>query len=359
MRWLPAAVVPVVIAVGVLALPLQATADVNLPAKTPQQVLALVAHTTVSAFSGTLSQTSNLGLPDLGSATGMGTGGTGSGSSSSATSAATSALELLTGSHTARIYVDGSAKLRVQVLDNLAERDVIRNGADVWLYASATNAVTHAVLPTRTTPVSPVTPGTVVTPEQLAARFLAKVAPTTTVSVGTATSVAGRATYDLVLTPKATDTLIGSVSVAVDAETGLPLSVDVQARGQKDPAFEVAYTSITLAAPDASMFAFTPPAGAAVTQQALPTRPDKSPMPTRPATPKYTVTGTAWDAIVALPAGDVPAALTGSPLYSELTTAVVGGRALSTSLVNVFLASDGRVFAGSVPLGQLQAAAGK
>jgi hypothetical protein len=36
---------------------------------------------------------------------------------------------------------------------------------------------------------------------------------------------------------------------------------------------------------------------------------------------------------------------------------VQGGRAISTSLVNVLLTDDGRTFVGSVPLERLQAAA--
>jgi hypothetical protein len=44
-------------------------------------------------------------------------------------------------------------------------------------------------------------------------------------------------------------------------------------------------------------------------------------------------------------------------LYSQATTAVSGGRVLSTSLVSVLLTDDGRVFAGAVPASALQSAA--
>ena len=49
-------------------------------------------------------------------------------------------MELLSGSHTARVYIDGPAKARFQVMDMLAERDLVRNGNDLWLYNSASSA---------------------------------------------------------------------------------------------------------------------------------------------------------------------------------------------------------------------------
>lgn len=351
LRWLPAAVVPVVIVAGALAGPLAAGAAVDLPDKTPAQVLAMIGESNVRALSGTLEQTSKLGLPELP------TGG------SSATAGAASVLALLTGSHTARVYVGGATDARVQVLDRLAERDVVRHGADVWLYSSRDNTATHLTLPADAAGRDTPAPGDLQTPAQLAQRFLAAIDSSTRVSVGQDTAVAGRAAYDLVLTPRATDTLVGSVSIAVDARTGLPLSVDVQARGQQEAAFRLAFTSLTMEKPDAALFTFVPPPGATVTERALPAdawsrdKTGKAGSPGSQAAPRHTVTGSGWDAVVGLPAGAVPAEVTGSPMLAQLTRAVAGGRLFSTSLVNVLLTDDGRVFAGSVPLGRLQAAA--
>jgi hypothetical protein len=44
-------------------------------------------------------------------------------------------------------------------------------------------------------------------------------------------------------------------------------------------------------------------------------------------------------------------------LLQQAAVPVPGGRLLSTALVNVLILDDGRVFAGSVPLERLQAAA--
>lgn len=353
-RWLPAVVVPAAIAAGAIAVPLAAGAA-DLPAKSPQEVLKLVAASEVRAFSGTLEQSSALGLPSLpGVSTGSSTGAPGASGSSGTDASAASALELLTGDHTARVYVDGPKHVRVQVLDQLAERDVVRNGSDVWLYQSGGEKVTHVTLPAGTkAEESPVPTPEATTPSALAQRFLAAVDPSTAVTLGPDTKVAGRDAYDLVLTPRTDATLIGSVSIAVDGTTGVPLRVQVTARGAHSPAFQAGFTSFSATAPSASVFAFTPPKGSTVTEQTLPR--DAHSRPADHARPA--VTGAGWSTVVALPAGSVPAGVTTDPLLRQLTQPVDGGRALSSALVSVLVTDDGRVLAGAVPVSALQAAA--
>ncbi|MGO4690040.1 LolA family protein [Glaciibacter sp. 2TAF33] len=363
-RWMPALVVPVVIVSGALVLPLTANAASDLPDKTPQEVLALVGESSVTALSGTVEQTSKLGLPELPATDPSNKPGLSSGSAMDAASL----LELLTGSHRARVYLNGPDQAHVQILDQLAERDMIRNGSDVWLWDSSDRAATHVTLPApgqrgSAEPQDSQAPAEAQTPAQLAKRLLAAVDPSTTVAVGADTRVAGRAAYTLLLDPRSSTTLVDSVSIAVDAETGLPLSVAVNARGQKDPAFELAFTALSLEKPAESRFSFTPPKGATVTEQTLPTGPGTGDAPAEHqagALPEPTVIGTGWDAVAALPAGSVPPELTASPLFGQLTESVDGGRLLSTSLLTVLITDDGRVFAGAVPVQALRdASAGR
>jgi outer membrane lipoprotein-sorting protein len=362
-RWLPAVVVPVVIIAGALAA--EASTPPSLPTKTAPQVLALVTGSSVSTLSGTVQENSDLGLPQLPSTDGS------SASASSGESSGTDPsqyLSLLTGTNTARIYLDGRENARVQLMNTLAETDLVRHGSDVWLYTSKDNTASHATLPAGEKPKA--SPGLIETPQQAAQHFLSAVDKTTDVTLGDNTSVAGQPAYDLVLTPQATDTLVESVSIAVDAKTGLPLSVSVQARGQKAPAFQVAFSDISYQTPEASLFAFTPPAGATVKQLALPqhsagrVKPQSGSAEHTPGlmhapdtAGKPSVIGSGWDAIAEVPASAIPASVTGSPLLKELTTTVTDGRVLHTSLVNVLLTNDGRAFIGSVSVGQLQAAA--
>ena len=345
LKWMPAAVVPAVIAVGVLAVPLQAGAAVDLPDKTPQEVLQLAAGSTVDTFSGTLEQTSDLGLPEVPS------------SGDAAAGDLSDALDLLTGDHTVRVYQSGADQSRVQVQDTMSERNLIRNGTDLWVYDSADNTAAHATLPADTDAAGE-TPGAEYTPAEVADKFLAEVTPSTEVSLAENTQVAGRDAYELVLTPNTETTLVGSVSIAVDAETGLPLRVQVEATGATEPALSLAFTSLSLDTPSADLFTFNPPAGADVSEQALPAKGDAE----HPEGDKSgaTVIGTGWDAVLAVPAGadaQAMADLTASPLYTQVTDAVDGGRALTTTLVSVLITDDGRIFAGSVPVERLQAAA--
>ncbi len=355
-RWIPAAVIPVAVVGGALALPLQAGAAVPLPERSPQEVLTLLAESEVESFSGTVEQTSDLGLPSLPSLSGqdMGLG---------------AGLEALTADHTARVFADGPQRLRLQVLDEMGERELVLDGAQAWTYDFRENEAVRLTLPDGATDriesrLNELESEQTLTPSAIAERALAAIDPSTEVTTRDNVRVAGRAAYDLVLSPRTADTLVGSVSIAVDAETGMPLRAAITARGESTPAASVAFTELTLAAPADDLFTFSPPADADVTEKTLPD--DSAQFEARSGEHdashdaghgKPTIVGTGWSAVAALPAGSVPADVSSSPLLLEATTAVTGGRALSTALFSVLLTDDGGVLAGAVPVEQLQAAA--
>ncbi|MBT2503536.1 outer membrane lipoprotein carrier protein LolA [Curtobacterium sp. ISL-83] len=357
--WLPAVLAPVVVA-GAVAAPMMANAA-NTPIAgnhpTAAQVIASVAKSSDAQYSGKLEQTSALGLPQLPS----GSGG------SSAEGSAADTLSLLTSSHTARLYVDGPDKQRVQLTQQLAEQDVVRNGTTVWTWDSKKRAATHVTLPKDTAGSGTDAAGTA-TPAQLADRAIAAITPSTQVSTPSEVQVAGHDAWQITLTPKSSDTLVGSVRIAVDQQTGLPLRATITAKGQQDPAFSVGFSSLDYGAPAARLFDFTPPSGAKVTTKDLSdaaardhahgARHGDAVRPGQGVDP--TVHGTGWDTIAELPAGTVDSSKLGkdgSGLLDQLTTAVAGGRAVQTSLVSVYLTDDGRVLAGAVPVSALVAAA--
>ncbi|MBW4042793.1 MAG: DUF2092 domain-containing protein [Acidobacteria bacterium] len=344
LRWLPAFVAPVMIA-GVVSVPLVAAATPpSPPPKSAQQVLEMVANAKdITGFSGTVTQTSALGLPSIPSV--------GPGSSSQTASA----LDLVSGTHTARVEVAGTTKERIAILDSSAERDVVRNGPSVWVWNSKTSSATHITASGSGTTDS--TTPTATTPAALAQELLAKVGATTTVTVDTAQRIANRDAYTLVLTPKTQATTIGSVRIAVDAQTGLPLDVQVLAQGARSPAFETGFTDLSYAVPAASRFDFTPPSNAKVTTKTL-TRGARPKAPTSGSSAKPTVQGSGWASVVTVAASAVPSGLASNPTVLRLSTPVPGGRLLHTALVNVLLTSDGRVLAGAVPVSTLQSDAG-
>ena len=105
-------------------------------------------------------------------------------------------------------------------------------------------------------------------PITAARRAIEAVAPYASVSVEGADEVAGRAVYDLVLTPLTDGTLIGSIELSIDAETFVPLRFQVIARATGEAAMSVGFTSVSYDPIDPAVFEFTPPEGAEVDRRA-------------------------------------------------------------------------------------------
>jgi hypothetical protein len=296
----PAIGVPVAIAAAVLV-PMQATAAVDLPDKTVEELIEFAKASDVDAFSGTIEQRSELGLPDLGALTG-GAGGSGGmgpdeGSDDGETDAAASAtlddlISLATGSFDAKVYLDGD-QARLQVLDRMAERNVYLGPDEAWFVDSETQTATRLTVPAdadldaieadleaeaerladeaKAKAESELPDGEQLpTPQQLLDRALDRLDETTEVLVGTDGRVAGRDAYELVLEPRTDETLVGEIRVAIDGENGAALAASVTARGASDPAFSTGFTEVSFSAPDASVFAFEPADGFTVTEEELP-----------------------------------------------------------------------------------------
>jgi outer membrane lipoprotein-sorting protein len=342
LRWSAPVVALGVVAAGVTVPRLADAADASaaLPPRTAEQLLAAVSTAEVEGLSGTVVATSRLGLPELPSSGG---------------GSAVSLTDLLSGSTTARVWKAGDDRSRIAVDASWAEYDVVRDGRDVWTYDSASEDVTHLVLPDGSPEPAAPAPGTAATPEQVADALLAAVEPTTTVTVGRAEEVAGRAAYELVLEPRDDRTLIDTVRIAVDGETSVPLRVRVYGDGQPQPAAEVTFTEIDLEVPDAQALAFRPPAGSTVTERSLDDLAQSRPSPsdrTAPTGPAPTVLGTGWSTVVEMRGVELPD--DGSGLLASLSEPAEGGRAISSALLSALLLDDGRVLVGAVPVDRLE-----
>ena len=251
------AAVGIVIAASVIG---GAQATPRLPARTTAQLLAAVDSPAAwpSALTATAQETASLGLPDL-----------------PGSDDPLSGLSLLSGTHTFQVWYDGPTRVRIAVPAQLGEADLRRDGNSVWLWDSRTNQATHYLLPAQASaglPAAGTTP-TIPTPQQLARQILAAVGKTTTVGLQRNVTVAGQPAYQLSLAPKDSRSLIGQVTIAIDAEYSLPLQVQVFARGATSPAFSLGYTSLSFATPAASNFAFAPPPGATVKTVTVPAGP--------------------------------------------------------------------------------------
>jgi outer membrane lipoprotein-sorting protein len=354
-RWMWAVPVAGVVAVAAaVTAPMVASADPALPSRTAAQLLVDVSTAKGTALSGTVVETARLGLPAL-----PDVGGT-----------SISPTALLSGSHTARIWLDGKDKARVALVGQLAETDLVRNGRDVWLWTSGKNTAQHGRLPASTDRDQATPTPEAVTPQEAAKRALAAIDPSTHVRVDGTASVAGRSAYELVLLPRDTRSLVGDVRIAVDSETKVPLRVQVNARGATGkPAFETAFTSVTFAKPSASVFEVSPPPGATISElgQASGASPDlpKERGTSTGAEPR--VIGSGWTSVLEVPApaqpgpgSDARPGASGELLgaFQRALTPVQGGQALQTALVSVLLTDDGRMLVGAVPKSVLVQAAG-
>ncbi len=346
-RWtVPAAGATAVVAALVIS-PMVADASPSLPPRTAAELLASTTAAADHPFSGTVVETARLGLPDLP----MG----GAGSTS------LSATSLVTGSHTARVWYAGPGRSRIALVGDLAESDVIRSGTDAWTWSSATNTAQHLTLPSETAKAP--APAGDVTPAQAAARALAAIDPTTTVTVEGTASIAGRSAYELVLAPKDAGSLVAQVRLAIDSVTSTPLRVEVFARGAGKPAFETSFTSITFATPDPAVFAFSPPRGAKVTEQKMGAAPAPGARPDAKDATQPTVIGTGWTSVALIKGVDLTAAGGNAQLSTLLRSAkqVSGsygsGRVVTTALVSALLLDDGRLLVGAVTPAVLEQAA--
>ena len=379
-RWAVTGATAAVVVAATVAVPAIASADPNLPPTTAAELLTDLGTAQQRPFSGTVVHTTDLGLPQLPQG----------GQSSSA-----DLTNLLSGSTTLRLWSAGPDTGRVAVVGAFAETDLVRRGTDAWVWRSDQKSAVHATLPQDAGDPSAAgtdgVAGAAASPQQAADQVLKAIDPTTAVTLGEQTTVAGRDAYQLVMAPRAADSLVGQVRLAIDAQTHYPLRVQVFARGASDPALETSFTSISYDTPDDSVFSFSPPAGTKVTEapsvEALagsmagkgetthegsdePLVGQKYKGPDESADGNTTVVGQGWDAVAVLRgaagsldqlgAGSGDAAGVGQALQGAFRPVSGGygsGRVFTSSLVSVLVLDDGRVLVGAVPPSVLEAAA--
>ncbi|MEO8518904.1 MAG: hypothetical protein ABI438_06950 [Dermatophilaceae bacterium] len=385
LRWaVPALTAVALVGGGAAVTGLQgAVAGSGLPSRTAAQLLVDVQQARLEGISGTVVQKSDFGLPDLPIA--GSSGGTGSSSLTS----------LISGTHTMRVWFAGPDKARMALLGTLGESDVIRNGQDVWVWASQEKTAKHYVLPTHdamgkgtATPGAsglPTPTDLPTSPQAAAERALAAITPSTKVTTSGTATVAGRSAYELVLEPKDAASLVAQVRVAIDGTEHVPLRVQVFAKSVADPVFEVAFNAVDFARPDAAQFTFNPPPGTTVTESkvlahAAPGADSKTntavPQTSSAAMPKVVGTGWASVLVVKIPADlNASGGAASSPgttadksiaqlmKFADLLPKKSGswgsGHLLAGTAFSALLTDDGRLVIGAVtPEGLYAALAG-
>ncbi|MEU4444715.1 hypothetical protein AB0K14_24685 [Actinosynnema sp. NPDC050801] len=344
---------------GLLAMPAGAGPAPVLPDVTAEALVESVLNAKPTAFGGSVEVNNDLGIPAI-----------------------AGVPQLSDGASSLRVWTDGQGKLRAQLPGGDSERTFVDDGETAWMWDSAGQTVTkmpHGAFAEGKPDLSGEAKAAPTDPVTLSRQVVAAIQEFSDVTVDGTARVANRPVYELVLTPKPTEkTVLREVRVAVDSELRVPLRVAVLTNGTDAPAVQVGFADLHVGPQDASLFAFTPPPGAKVTEPEVgaPSAEHKAAAEQAFTEANPQVVGEGWDVVLAarMPenalAGLAEAQEQGrregrwqdhgegqeidvQGLLKQLGKQVSGdwgsGTLITTRVGGVLIADDGRVAAGAVP----------
>jgi hypothetical protein len=350
-RWLAPAGVIIVAALAAAGVFRSEPTATTLPQMTPDALVAAVRSTPSTSFSGTVVSRVSLGLPEVPTVVSRGD--------------TTSLATLLSGSHTLRVWYGGRHAQRIALLGATDETDLFRSGRHLWQWSSSDRVAVHTVLPAAARravlPLPDASNPVTLTPSGIAEGALAAAASSTRVTVGGNLEVADRSAYELVLTPRSRATRVGSVHIAVDGTTKVPLGVQVYPRDSDTPAVDIAFTSIRFGTQSESNFSFAPPPGAKV-HRASDTFAADRPGHFGAASPakhrQVRVSGEGWTSVLRYSGSTTAVARLAKTFGATRVTGSWGsGRLFETPLGCALVIQDGRAYVGAVDPAALFAAA--
>lgn len=225
----------VLIAVGALcAVPaLVAALPAGAARVAPAELIARIRASAVVGYSGLAESRGALGLPSL--------------------PRLGSVADLLSGSTRLRVWYAGPQRLRVDQLSAIGETDTYRDGGLGWRWESADRDAVR-VLGTATLRLPQ--PADLLPPEL--GRRLTADAASARVQALPARRIGGLAAAGVRIVPLG-GTTVGRIDVWADPRTGLPVQVEVAARGQAQPALSTRFLEVRVGAPPAARTRFAPP----------------------------------------------------------------------------------------------------
>jgi outer membrane lipoprotein-sorting protein len=170
----------------------------------------------------------------------------------------TSVADLLSDRTTMRTWYRGPDDWRVDVVSPTGETGVHRDAGGTWTWEYEDAVASRADALPLALPSAPD-----LLPSDLGRRLLSEARDDELSRTG-AERVAGRDALGLRITPADDAASVSRVDVWVDAESGIPLGVQVAGDDGGAPAVDSSFLSLELTTPAASVTAFAPPSGAEV-----------------------------------------------------------------------------------------------
>ena len=164
-----------------------------------------------------------------------------------------------------RAYVAGPERWRVDELTAIGERDLYREPWGTWLWDSGER---RAVATVGEAAVRFARPADLLPPEL--GRRVAAAAEPSEASRLPARRVAGVEAVGLRITPRSPDTTVARADLWADPRSGLPVRVELTARGASAPIVTTAFLDLRLRAPEPGLLGFAVPDGAEVQTDATP-----------------------------------------------------------------------------------------
>jgi len=171
------------------------------------------------------------------------------------------------GLRTARLWRSGPDRLRAELQGENGDRVLVRNGARVSIYDGASNTLKTGEKPEAALSGADEVDGLPgASPEEID-ELLAEIAPSSILTTGAPVEVAGRWAYPLTLEPRdKSTTLVERTEALVDAETFVPLLLELYAEGRPEPVARYEAKDFQVGPVPDARFEFETPPGATVEQ---------------------------------------------------------------------------------------------
>ena len=154
-----------------------------------------------------------------------------------------------------RLWYDGPDAWRTDLLYSGGERDRYGQADGMWVWDSGTHRSVFVQGETQLRLPIPID----LTPPDLARRLLAAAEPDELEALGPR-RIAGQDGDGVRIRPSAPETTIDTIDIWADAETGLPLHVEVTAKSRDNPSLQTGFLELQQERPDPDLVSFEPPA---------------------------------------------------------------------------------------------------